>query len=88
MRRGTFVSRVETQRKTLRALIGQYVQEVSPLHRGADSEIARLKAVARRKIDETAMANLRPIDIARYRDERLKVDGVLPAIVVRELGLL
>lgn len=88
MRRGTFVSRVEAERKTLGALIGQYVQEVSPLHRGADSEVARLKAMARRKIAETAMANLRPIDIARYRDERLKVDGVCPATVVREMGLL
>jgi integrase len=54
----------------------------------AEREIARLKAMARRKFAETAMANLRPIDIARYRDERLKVDGVLPATVVRELGLL
>lgn len=88
MRRGTFVSRAEAERKTLGALIGQYIQEVSPLHRGADSEIARLKAMARRKIAETAMANLRPIDIARYRDERLKVDGVCPATVVCEMGLL
>lgn len=88
MRRGTFVSRALAERKTLAALIGQYVEEVSPLHRGADSEIARLKAMARRKIAETAMANLRAIDIARYRDERLKVDGVCPATVVREMGLL
>ncbi len=88
MRRGTFVSRAEAKRKTLGDLIGQYVQDVSPLHRGAESEIARLKAMARRKIAETAMTNLRPIDIGRYRDERLKVDGVLPATVVREMGLL
>jgi integrase len=88
MRRGTFVSRAEAERKTLGDLIGQYVEDVSPLHRGAESEIARLKAMARRKIAETAMANLRPLDIGRYRDERLKVDGVRPATVVREMGLL
>ena len=61
---------------------------ISPLHRGADSEIARLKAMALRKIAEAAMANLWPIDIARYRDERLKVDSVCSATVVREMGLL
>ncbi len=60
MRRGTFVSRALAERKTLGTLIGQYVEEVSPLHRGAESEIARLKAMARRKFAETAMANLRP----------------------------
>lgn len=74
-----FVSRALAERKTLGALIGQYVQEVSPLHRNAESEIARLKAMARRKHAEMTMANLRPIDIARYRDARLKVDGVLLA---------
>lgn len=31
MRRGTFVSRAEAERKTLGDLIGQYVQDVSPL---------------------------------------------------------
>lgn len=78
----------EAERKTLGDLIGQYVQDVSTLHRGAESEIARLKAMARRKIAETATVNLRPLDNGRYRDERLKVNGVRPATVVREMGLL
>lgn len=44
--------------------------------------------MARRKFAEMAMANLPPIDIARYRVERLKVVGVCKATVVREMGLL
>jgi len=37
---------------------------------------------------EMRRGNLRAIDIARYPDERLEVNGVCPATVVREMGLL
>lgn len=65
MRRGTFVSRSLAERKTLGALIGQYVEEVSPLHRGADSEIARLIVVLRGRSPQDVAAELRTRALCR-----------------------
>ncbi|MGE0082526.1 MAG: site-specific integrase [Thiohalomonadaceae bacterium] len=86
MKRGTFVSRAEAERTTLRELIHRYIEEVTPTHKGAASEQTRLAAIARSCLCDSFVANLRPADFAAWRDLRLK--SVAPATVVRELGML
>lgn len=86
MKRGTFVSRAEADRTTLRELIHRYTEEVTPPHKGAASEQTRLATIVRSRLSESFVANLRPADFAAWRDLRLK--SVAPATVVRELGML
>jgi integrase len=85
MDRGLFVSRIESERTTLRELVDRYANEVSPLHRGSNPEKIRLGAMARHSICRHFIAHLRSRDFADYRDERLAL--VKPATVDRELGL-
>ncbi len=85
MTRGVFVSRVESERTTLKELIDRYVLEITPKHKGQASESLRLKSLARHPLGERYLATLTPKDFALYRDERLKVRK--PATVTRELAL-
>ena len=85
MVRGAFVSRASAEKTTLRDLVERYVEEVSPTHRGHETEVVRLRAMARHTICGKSVANLAPADFSRYRDKRLK--EVAPATVVRELGI-
>lgn len=93
MVRGVFVSRAEAERTTLGQIIDRYIAEVTPTHRGCDSEALRLKAMRRHSLASRFLSTLTSTDFAKYRDERLKVDpekGIKPAkpaTVHRELGL-
>ncbi len=86
MARGEFVSRAEAESTTLGELLERYVAEVSPAKKGADSEIARVKALSRNALAARFLSTIRSVDIAQYRDERLKV--VASATVRRDLGVL
>lgn len=85
MLRGVFVSREEAERTTLRELIARYRQEVTPKHKGAESEELRLKMLAATPLGDRFVATLTAQDFARYRDARLKERK--PATVMRELAL-
>ena len=85
MIRGIFVSRSSAEKTTLKELIDRYIQEVTPTHRGHESESIRLKAMAARDIAKKTAASLTSGDFAAYRDSRLK--KVAAATVHRELGL-
>ena len=93
MVRGVFMSRAEAERTTLGKIIGRYISEVTPLHRGATAEELRLKAMQRHPLASRPLASLTSTDFALYRDARLKGDakkGTPPAAaatVHRELGL-
>lgn len=93
MVRGVFVSRAEAERTTLGQIIDRYIAEVTPTHRGCDSEALRLKAMSRHPLASRFLSTLTSTDFAKYRDERLKVDlekggkPAKPATVHRELGL-
>ena len=86
MDRGLFVSRVEAESTTLRELLERYVEEVTPLKKGAAPEAARIRAFIKHPLANRVLASLRGVDLARYRDERLK--KVSPATVKRELVIL
>lgn len=73
MVRGVFVSRAEAERTTLGQIINRYIAEVTPTHRGCDSEALRLKAMSRHPLASRFLSTLTSTDFAKYRDERLKV---------------
>lgn len=85
MTRGIFVSRVESERTTLKELIERYLLEVVPSHKGHYSEGLRLQALSRHPLAFRFLATLKANDFAKYRDERLKTRK--PATVTREMAL-
>lgn len=84
MQRGTFVSRNPAEDLSMRDLIVRFTQEVSPSHKGHMKEVARMRHTAKCRVWETYVANLKPADIAAWRDQRLK--EVAPSTVLREIG--
>lgn len=91
MVRGVFLSRAEAERTTLVQIIDRYINEVTPTHRGENSEALRLKTMRCHPLASRFLASLTSTDFAKYRDERLKgtpeKKPVKPATVHRELGL-
>lgn len=86
MDRGEFVSRSEVARSTLADLVLRYMNEVTPSKRGARDERIRLNAMLRNRLCKLSLVHLTPQEVARYRDERLKICG--PATVIRDLAVL
>ena len=69
---------------SMRQLIERFTVEFSPSHKGHLKEVARMRHTAMCRVWETHVANLKPADIAAWRDQRLK--EVAPATVLREIG--
>lgn len=86
MDKGMFVSRAEAESTTLKELIQRYLEEVTPLKKGAAPETIRLQAFMRHPLAQRFVAGIRGVDIAHYRDERLR--EVSPATVKRTLVTL
>lgn len=86
MDQGLFVSRVEAESTTLGELLKRYLQEITPLKRGVGPESARIGALLRHRLANRYVAGIRSVDIARYRDERLKI--VCPGTAKRDLVIL
>ena len=72
MDKGEFVSRSEAETTTLGELCDRYLAEVSPSKRGAESEGHRLRMIMRHPLARRFVAGIRGVDIARWRDERLR----------------
>lgn len=83
---GLFVSRAEAESTTLKQLLERYRDEVTPLKKGAEAEAARINALLRHPLAQRFVAGIRGVDIARYRDERLK--QVSPGTAKRGLVVL
>ena len=86
MDQGVFVSRAEAESTTLHDLLDRYLEEVTPLKKGADPETNRLRAMMRHPLASRFVAGIRGMDIARWRDERLR--KVSTGTVKRDLVLL
>jgi integrase len=86
MDRGAFVSRAEAESTTLKELLERYLTEITPLKKGAEPETNRLRLMMRHPLAGRFVAGVRGVDIARWRDERLR--KVTPATVKRDLVLL
>jgi integrase len=70
---------------TLRHLVERYRDEISPRHRGGDTEQIVLTAFLRdqKQLCDKLVSSLRQKDFASYRDERLR--SVTPATIKRQL---
>lgn len=86
MDQGPFLSRAEAESTTLKELLERYLEEITPLKKGAAPEAARIKALLRHPLTQRYVASIRGVDIARYRDERMK--KVSPATTKRDLVIL
>jgi len=72
--------------ESLASLIDRYARERSPQRRGARWEQIRLNALTREPIAKIRIADLKPSDLAEWRDGRLR--DVKPATVLRDMNLL
>jgi integrase len=86
MDKGASVSRAEAESTQLKELLERYLAEVTPLKKGAEPETNRLRLMMRNPLARRFVAGVRGVDIARWRDERLR--KVTPATVKRDLVLL
>lgn len=75
-----------THTYTLGDAIKRYMAEITPTKRGKDKEALRLKAIQRDQIADILLVELKPADIADWRDRRLK--EVAPASVKRDMNIL
>lgn len=86
MLRGSFVSRKEAETTTLREAFDRYLREVTPTKKSAKRETARIRQIQATDIASRPLASVRGMDVAAYRDERLK--AVKPAVVRLEMAAI
>ena len=77
---------VEAGARYLKELLERYLEEVTPLKKGAEPETNRLCLMMRHPVARRFVAGVRGVDIARWRDERLR--KATSATVKRDLVLL
>ena len=70
----------------MRDVFDRYATEVSVLRKGEKWEVVRLNKIGRDEIGDIVISELRPADIANWRDRG--VLEVLPASVAREMNLI
>jgi len=83
---GAYVCRNSIEQTTLSELILRYKDEVVPLLRGALFENYRLATISKSPLGKLSLIALTPIQVAGYRDHRLK--SVSGSSVLRELESL
>jgi len=86
MDKGCYTNLVLAERTLFSKVIERYIQEVTLKTRSMREDTYRLRALARHPIAKHSMANLTPMKVAEYRDERLKI--VSSGTVIRELSYL
>jgi len=72
MERGAFQAPDEGTDATLADVLTRYLSEITPSKKGAKVEGYRIAVLQRSNLAKQALARIRSIDIARYRDERSK----------------
>ena len=70
----------------VRDVFDRYANEVSVLRKGEKWEVVRLNKIGRNEIGDIVISELRPADIADWRDRRLL--EVAPGSVAREMNLI
>lgn len=84
--RGVFYDRSLAESITLGEILKRYADQVTPTKRGFVSELQRLSKMQKDSLAKLSLANLRPQDIAEYRDRRLQT--IQNSTSNRELQLL
>jgi integrase len=84
--RNEFIDSKSASLLSLGDLIQRYMQEVTPLMKGATTDLIKLAAIRRAAISQRRLTALTPQVVARHRDERLA--KVSNGTVIRELAYL
>src|SRR5471032_1195173 len=85
MERGVFVSRTEAEATLVKDVLQRFAAEVLPTKRSEQSDKSRIKTLME-TFGDYRMASLNSTQIAKFRDQRLKVVG--PQSVIHEINLL
>lgn len=85
MERGVFVSRTEAEATLIKEVLNRYAVEILPTKRSEKSDKSRIKTLTE-AFGEYRLASLNSTQIAKFRDQRLKVVG--PQSVIHEINLL
>jgi integrase len=76
----------DLRKLTLEDLLSRYEREITPTKRGERSEKSRIGTIRKHDIAKVRLCDLSGADVAKYRNERLKV--VMAPTVRRELVIL
>jgi integrase len=85
MERGVFVSRTEAEATLVKDVLQRFATEILPTKRSEQSDKSRIKTLTE-VFGDYRLASLNSTQIARFRDQRLKVVG--PQSVIHEINLL
>lgn len=85
MERAVFVSRTEAEATLIKSVLQRFATEVLPTKRSEQSDKSRIKTLLE-AFGDFRMASLTSTQVAKFRDQRLKVVG--PQSVIHELNLL
>lgn len=85
MERGVFVSRSEAEATLVRDVLQRFATEILPTKRSEQSDKSRIKTLTE-AFGDYRLASLNSTQVARFRDQRLKVVG--PQSVIHEINLL
>jgi integrase len=85
MDQGSHQSIQQAREILLADILSRYMEEVTPLKRGAKREAESIQFIMRQKFAAFSMANLSPAVVASYRDLRLKT--VSAGTIIRELSI-
>ncbi|GAB5604151.1 site-specific integrase [Sideroxyarcus sp. TK5] len=84
--RGVFVDRTEAEGTTLSEALDRYEVEVSVMKKTHSKERSIIKSLKASRLGGLSLAQVKQVEVAKYRDARLKVRGA--ATVRNELALL
>lgn len=86
MARGVWLSRSEAESTTLYEALTRYEKEIVPDRKGAVQDRSLVRILKGTQLAKNYMASIRSADVAKLRDEWLKIYA--PATVLRRLALL
>ncbi|WP_313113008.1 tyrosine-type recombinase/integrase [Pseudescherichia sp.] len=86
MTRGVWLSRSEAESTTLYETLTRYEKEIVPDKKGAVQDRSLVRILKGTQLAKNYMASIRSADVAKVRDEWLKIYA--PATVLRRLALL
>ena len=84
--RGSFISTKEAEQTTLAEAWDRYLREITPTKKGAKRERSRIMLLQKSSLGNRYLASVRGVDIATYRDARLK--EVSPRTVQVEMATI
>lgn len=85
MERGVFVSRTEAEATLVKDVLQRFAVEILPTKRSEQSDKSRIKTL-KEAFGDYRLASLNSTQVAKFRDQRLKVVG--PQSVIHEINLL